>query len=177
MLLSQCIIPCNSIIQRPIKTFTLFTIYSLAIRIRIRFGSWHKVAIIEKLITRSYIEIISDSKRQFYFGIENSIQHSIALLQIQILTLKVIVVAPLLIGTHRILAIATIFVTISRVRTVSQHIGIPVIRTKIYRNITVTTILKINVRSYFQPVGYFAIHLQIGTDSIVIIASHGSLIL
>ena len=63
VLFGKSMIPGNRVIQGIIKTLAAFTVYTAACRTAVRQFGRHKVVIVEKLISRSYIKVISNVKR------------------------------------------------------------------------------------------------------------------
>ena len=177
VLFSKSMIPGNSVIQRIIKAFAVFTVYTTACRAAVRQLSRHKVVVMEKLISRSYIKVIGYIKRQLHLSIKYSIQYRIAFIQIKILAIKFIIITAFHCTTHRILYQTAIFISIVRIRTVAQHIGIPVIGSQTDGNIPIRAVLEIHIGTDFQPVSHFTRHLQVGTHGTIIITLDSTLIL
>ena len=112
MLIGKHFIPSDGIIQRPVETFSLFTIHSTVSWFRIRSFSRHEVTIMEILETRSNIECISNAKRQFQFRIKNRIECGISFLQFQklFLVIPVCQIVTVILEHQRVLYIITLII-------------------------------------------------------------------
>ena len=137
----KSLIPSNSIVQRPIKTFGLFPICSTVARSRIRSFCRREITVVEKLETGRNIKLISDVERQFYFSIENRIQGSIPFFQLNVLLLKI-----------PVLFIRTVILIHQGVLCIVSHKT-----TFIHADLTVRTVLEVYICTHFKPVGYFCI--------------------
>ena len=173
MLLGKSIIPRQRVVERPVETSRLVTVHSIVI---LCLPVWMLrrliIAIVIILETRCRIESISDTQRQCNFGCQNIVEHCKSTFQFQILAIKVVVIAlPKCLLTHRMGSQFAFAIVWSRERTVIKHLAFP-----ITSDITICTILEIDVGTNHKPRRNLCIQFQIGTHRAIIITTHNALI-
>lgn len=112
----------------------------------------------EPLVSRRYIECVSESRGKIEFDVEDSVEGCIAFVKVKIFTLEIIVVAAVSVCAGvRELFESAVLVTVCAVRRVAEHVVIPVVQVKVDRDISVSTVLEISICAKFEPVGDFGI--------------------
>ena len=169
MLLSKSIIPCDSVIQWPVKALALFTVHAVfCFGLPVRMFRWPVVTVIEILQTRCRIKWISDAERQRQLGCQNGVQYGKSLFQIKILTVKIKIISfPIGILSLRMRHKLPSFVIRRGKRAVTCYLPVPV-----YGNVTVRTVLEIDVSSHTEPVRHFGIQLHVGTNSVILVSTY-----